>query len=280
MTGSTIAALARRAAALPRPLLIALDVDGTIAPIVPVPEDARVPPETCAILDRLCAVPRVRVALVTGRDERSLDQVVHIRGAWIAVEHGRRVVRPGGHAGPLRLEPEAARRLEDFHGWAEEHALSRGARIEEKEGAYAIHVRELAERSAGEAQRVLADAARVAKDLGLHVRHGRAVVEAEVHQGDKGRALQLLLRATRAASAIYIGDDVTDHPALRIAEETGGLGIFVRSPERRQSPRAASGSVTGPEQVTLLLAALAGALTESQKRARSRSRGRGSASRS
>jgi trehalose-6-phosphatase len=49
--------LLRRAVALRRPLLVALDVDGTIAPIVSVPEDARVPGPTVAVLEKLRGCP-------------------------------------------------------------------------------------------------------------------------------------------------------------------------------------------------------------------------------
>jgi trehalose 6-phosphate phosphatase len=268
--------LLRRAVALGRPLLVALDVDGTIAPIVAVPEAARVPGPTVAVLEKLARVPGVKVALVTGRDERSLEHVVRVPQAWVALEHGRRVVKPGGHAGPLKLEPEALRRLEDFHVWALEEAMPRGGRLEEKEGAWAVHVRELAERAPQEAKRLLEEAERVAKDLGLQVRHGRAVVEAEVHQGDKGRALRTLIVAARAKSVIYVGDDVTDYPALRAASDLGGFGVFVRSPERRRPPPGARGTLSGPEDVAEWLAELADAL----RRPRASSRGRGSTSRS
>jgi trehalose 6-phosphate phosphatase len=166
--------------------------------------------------------------------------------------------------------------LEDFHGWALTDAVLRGARLEEKEGAWAVHVRELAERAPDAAQRILDDAARTANDLGLFVRHGRAVVEAEVHQGDKGRALHALATATRAKSAIYIGDDFTDHPALRAADTLGGFGIFVRSADGVPKPRGVRGELAGPEDVAEFLAALADALG----RRTTRRSARGSASRS
>ncbi|HMI57197.1 MAG TPA: trehalose-phosphatase, partial [Gemmatimonadaceae bacterium] len=48
------------------PLIIMLDVDGTLAPIVSRPEDATVAPATRDVLDRLIALQDVQVILVSG----------------------------------------------------------------------------------------------------------------------------------------------------------------------------------------------------------------------
>ena len=50
-----------------RPLLVALDFDGVLAPIVEQPEDARALPGTVEMLERLAALDGVHVALVSGR---------------------------------------------------------------------------------------------------------------------------------------------------------------------------------------------------------------------
>ena len=48
-------------------LLLCLDFDGTLAPIVPDPADARMPGETRAALGQLISLPGATVAIVSGR---------------------------------------------------------------------------------------------------------------------------------------------------------------------------------------------------------------------
>ncbi len=256
-TSPQVAELVERICALPRPLLVALDVDGTLAPIVEDPEASRVPAPLARSLGVLAAARGVRLALVTGRDARSLGHVVRVPGAWRAVEHGRRVLRPGERARVPRLAPDVRRRLERFAAWAEREAVPEGARLERKAAAVAVHVRGLAERSQADADAVLRAAEREARRLGLACREGRAVREVEAEPGDKGEALARLVGATRARGVIYAGDDVTDYPAIRRAAELGGEGLFVRSKERPRAPRSATVSVTNGAELALLLAALA-----------------------
>lgn len=244
--------LPSRIASLGRPLLLAFDVDGTLAPIVDDPDAARVPTESRALLRSLVGRRGLRIALVTGRDAASLSRVLKLEGAWRGMEHGRRVVGPRQSARRPQLAAADRERLLRFESWARREAVPAGARLERKPAARAVHVRELAARDPRAAARVLS-AARVAADkAGLSPREGRAVVEAELGSASKADALDTLMRRTRADGVVYLGDDVTDVPALRRAEELGGVGVFVRSPERRK-PRGVSAAVDGPAGVHALL---------------------------
>src|SRR5690606_15309573 len=102
---------------------------------------------------------------------------------------------------------------------------------------------------------LLARAARRARKLGLHVRHGRAVLEAELAPGDKGVALASLRERTGARSVFFAGDDLTDLPAIRYASRHG-LGAFVASTERA-APRGVP-SVASVEVFADVLRILAG----------------------
>src|SRR5262245_66107379 len=88
-------ALLPRLAAEPRRAAILLDVDGTLAPIVERPEDARVPEETRQELARL-AVRYALVACVSGRAGAEVERLVGVPGVAVVGEHG------------LELAPEAA----------------------------------------------------------------------------------------------------------------------------------------------------------------------------
>ncbi|MFW6049821.1 MAG: trehalose-phosphatase [Myxococcota bacterium] len=248
-------ALAERIARLDRPTLVALDVDGTLAPIVDDPAAARVPDGTRALLERIGAVPKVHVALVTGRDGESLHVVAGGLRVWRAVSHGRVVLGPSEQPRGMALSEAAEGRLEAFRAWAEAEAVPRGARIEDKDGAVAVHVRALSQSDPAEAEAVLEQARGRAEREGLHPRLGRAVCEAEIEPGDKATALDKLMRATAAVGVVYAGDDLTDFPAIRLAVERGGLGLFVASGER-QPPPEATATLRGPQGLVALLRAL------------------------
>jgi trehalose-phosphatase len=245
--------------ALPRPLLVALDVDGTLAPIVEDPSRAAVPESTAALLSRLGAAPGVVLALVTGRDAPQLARMIRLPEAWRAVQHGAMVLAPGEPV-PLDHDPAGNARLAALRRWAFQHALPRGALVEEKTGAIGVHVRELASRDPLAAAALLTEAREVALREGLYPRDGRAVLEAQIAPSDKGAALRALIARTGAASCVYAGDDVTDEPAIRFASEHG-IGIFVRSPERPHPPSEARGMVDGPASLARLIDALGARLS-------------------
>ena len=78
----------------PERAALILDVDGTLAPIVPRPEDAAVPTETRAELERLAGRYRL-LAFVSGRTSDDARRIVGVDGAAYVGVHG------------LELEPDA-----------------------------------------------------------------------------------------------------------------------------------------------------------------------------
>lgn len=245
-----VGALADRIAALERPLLLALDVDGTLAPIVDEPNAAAVPVEVVRTLERLSKMEGILIALVTGRDAAQLERMVRLPLAWRVTEHGRVRRAPGAEPTPPLLDPDAQPRLARFAAWA--HAQAHGARIEEKPASVVVHVRSLAAQDPAASAELLARAAERATAEGLFVREGRAVVEAEVEPGDKGRALREIARRAGVLSVVYAGDDRTDEPAILAASERG-IGIFVRSAERPDPPLGTRAVIDGPSAMAALL---------------------------
>ncbi|MEQ9080847.1 MAG: trehalose-phosphatase [Sandaracinaceae bacterium] len=247
-------ALVDAIAHLERPLLVALDVDGTLAPIVEDPSRAKVPTATARTLRHLRTVEGLELALVTGRDAGQLERIVSIPGVWRVVEHGRAIIAPGEKPRGVAVEAEDRRKLARFKSWAHEHAGPRGAHVEEKDASVVVHVRKMAKDDPEGADAVLAEARDAAAELGLCVRDGRAVVEAQLEPFDKGAALRELIEAVGATSVLYAGDDLTDEPAIRVAAARG-FGLFVRSAERERFDEATA-SLDGPEGVSDLLDAL------------------------
>ena len=243
--------------ALAPPVLLGLDVDGTLAPIVDRPEDAAVPDETQRILRKLAKAEGLIVALVTGRDLRALRAMARVPGAWRAVEHGGHIVAPGERASRRSMTADETRRVEGFVHWAEGAIAEPGSdarlSLERKARSVALHTRGS---SSSESQRWLEEAKRAARRFALNAREGRAVLEAELDSADKGVALATLHERTGARSVFYAGDDLTDLPAIRYAKEHG-IGVFVKSEERPQRPKQASFAVPGHQALAVFLGSLA-----------------------
>jgi len=250
---SRVDELVERVLRLERPLLVALDVDGTISPIVRDPDKAEISPETLAVLGALSNAPGIELALITGRDLQSLRRMERLEGVWRAVEHGGVVLAPDEEAGKRSLNEAQRTALERFKAWADSHAL--GAFIEYKPQAIAVHVRAIAMHDPERAERLMDQADTLAQSLGLHVRRGKALREAEVVPNDKGRALREILERSGARSVLFVGDDLTDIPAIELATELG-VGAFVQSPEQRGTPSHAAVVLDGVDEVVAVLRGL------------------------
>lgn len=192
-------------AAAPRRAALVFDVDGTLAPIVPRPEDAAVPPETRAELARL-AERYLLVACVSGRDGADVERIVGVERVRCVGNHG------------LELDPRA-----------EEHARAVGRfreqigddwPVEDKRLSLSLHFREAEDEAAARA--ALERIAQRAEAAGLEPRWGRKVLELRPGGGaDKGVAVRRLLADAGAALGLYAGDDTTDLDAFRGLAEAG-----------------------------------------------------------
>jgi trehalose 6-phosphate phosphatase len=194
-------------AASPERAAILLDVDGTLAPIVARPEDAGVPPETQAELERL-AERYALVACVSGR--ASADAA-----ATVGVE---RLVYVGTHG--LELEPEAERWAAALH----EFAAGVTWPAEDKGLSVSFHYRGALDEAAARAE--LEGVAASARAAGLRARFGRKVLELlPPIEANKGTAIRRLLRERELRRALYAGDDTTDLDAFAALE---GLEVAAR----------------------------------------------------
>ncbi|WP_405404569.1 trehalose-phosphatase [Streptomyces sp. NBC_01104] len=260
------------AALLARPdrAVIALDFDGTLADIVPDPEQARAHPGAVEALAALA--PRVAsIAVITGRPAgvavryggfagvAGLDHLVVLGhyGAerWDAVSGT--VHAPAPHPGVAAVRAELPGVLDRFDSW-------HGTWIEEKGQALAVHTRRAADpQAAFEALR--GPLGELAARHGLIVEPGRLVLELRPSGMDKGVALTQYVRETGAESVLYAGDDLGDLAAFAAVEKlrtegpdgTPGLLICSGSAEVPELAERADLSVPGPGAVVEFLGALA-----------------------
>lgn len=215
--GASLLKLLQALDEMPRPRLFAFDVDGTLAPLVTDPDAARVPPSTLESLRKLAELGEP-VAMITGRDLEALCRMVPIDGLWRSVDHGLVVLAPGEtDAGTLSAEEQHT--LDEYA----ETLRREGARIESKHRSVGVHVRG---QEKAEGERILRVARSKARELQLSAREGKFMVEAAFHQGNKADALKDIMARSGAKSAFFVGDDVTDLPAIALAARSGA-GAFV-----------------------------------------------------
>ena len=234
-----------------------LDLDGTLAEIVPRPEQTSVRPavsRTLRALQRRLAL----VAVVTGRPALQARDILGVDELVYAGNHGLELLREGR----LEVAEEARGHLETVSRLLE---LVRAAFPEEglvfegKAGSFAVHHR-LAADPEGVRRRLLRFMDEEAgEDVKLIM--GKEVVNVLAPVDlDKGTALTHLSRRYHLAAAVVMGDDVTDLDAFRASralEEAGemrGLRVAVVDEESPPEVQAAADyTLSGVPQVEWLL---------------------------
>ncbi|MEV7414586.1 trehalose-phosphatase [Streptomyces sp. NPDC089919] len=254
----------------PARAVVALDFDGTLAEIVPDPDQARAHPGAVPALSALA--PAVRsVAVITGRPAgvavryggfAGVPGLEHLTvlghyGAerWDAVSGT--VQAPAPHPGVAAVRAELPGVLDSIGAW-------QGTWIEEKGQAVAVHTRRAADpQAAFEALR--GPLLELAQRHGLIVEPGRAVLELRPPGMDKGVALAEYLAETGATSVVYAGDDLGDLAAFSAVEKLRGDGlpgllVCSGSTEVTELADRADLVLPGPPAVVAFLAALAAAV--------------------
>ena len=247
--------------------VVGLDFDGTLAPIVEDPANARIHPDAAEVLIGLADVVRA-VAVITGRPARQvlalgeLDEVGNALGdsgreLYVFGQYGnerwnstsRRIVSPRpprGLAAYLGALPALLRRLGAGDAFVEEKSL-----------AVAVHTRRLPD-PAGAFERLLPELEKLATETGLVVEPGRQVIEARAPGTDKGHVVRTVTAELSAGGFLFGGDDLGDIEAFEaVAElrEQGMPTLLVCSGSEEQHALAARADIVvdGPDGVLQFL---------------------------
>jgi trehalose 6-phosphate phosphatase len=192
-----------------RPLL-GFDFDGTLAPIVARPEQARISQSVSGKLRRLAA--RLPVAIVSGRSADDVMRRLDFEPYCVIGNHGADV-------DPER-RAEGARNLDGVRRQLASHAqelLQAGVTVEDKALSIALHYR--LSPAPQDAIALIRDLLQGSTD-GCRVFPGK-MVENVVPAGlpDKGTAMHQLVQLSGAACALFVGDDVNDEPVFSSAPD-------------------------------------------------------------
>lgn len=202
-------------------VLIALDFDGTLAPIVSNRDEAQMRPKTHALLEKVCQL--YPCALISGRSLEDISlRLGGVPAKYLVGNHG---LEPGESIELFeqqmqKIRPELERLLGTIPGLD----------IEDKRYSLALHFRRVRRRK--EARQAIHDAV---ANLSLPMRlvAGKLVVnlvpERAPHKGD---ALLALRSKEGADTALYVGDDITDEDVFELDQPGRLLSIRVGQSRR------------------------------------------------
>lgn len=213
------------------PLLLMLDIDGTLCDIVPRPEDARVPDDAREVLQQLARIDDVHVALVTGRSVRDARRMLQVDGVHIHGNHGIEILHRDGET---EIEAGWGAAAPALHSTADDVAAMLynfpGAFLEHKDYSLTVHHRGVdASRTADLSEAVAA----IATKHSVRVESGKSVLNmVPAISVDKGTAVMRLVRDLHVpeigGSILFAGDDVTDEHAFRaLADVPGAVTVKI-----------------------------------------------------
>lgn len=204
-----------------RRILLFLDFDGTLAPIVPDPAEARLDD---AMRETLARVSRKEHIIITVISGRALDDVrarIGLPDLVYAGNHGLEIDGPGLHF----IEPVAAARREQLRGLTDRLATElrrcAGVLVENKGLTASIHYRRAAEANVQLIEKSVREAVSPVAAL-FRVNLGRTIFELEPRTGwNKGSAVRWIQARLggKGSLCIYFGDDRTDEDAFRAVPE-------------------------------------------------------------
>jgi trehalose 6-phosphate phosphatase len=235
----------------PSSLALFLDIDGTLVPIAPTPAEVRPSPDLPRLLTRAAAELGNALAIVSGREITSIDEVTQgivpyaagSHGAEFRLGIGQAILRPGPQPDIAGLESEVLASMGDWPGLL----------IEPKRAGLAVHYRKvpaLGPRVRQDLQALLVR--RAQPDLALL--QGDHVVEVRSPAHNKGEAVRRIMKETafHGRRPVFIGDDVTDEDGFLAVQELGGTAIIVGN----RRPTLATRQVSSVAAVLGLLAKL------------------------
>ena len=209
---------ALRAVLAQRPLGLALDIDGTLSPIAPTPEEARLYPGVVDLLEQARDHAGVHVAIMTGRGIEDGAAKVNIDGLTYTGTHGLEWSDGLPWLHPVQVAPDALvyaeagkylldlveRRLPDLPGVI----------VQRKRIGGSIHYR-LSPHPKEVRRNILALLEEPAREVGMNLREGKRIVEVLPPLAiDKGTSLRSFAERFALRGLVFAGDDRTDLDAV------------------------------------------------------------------
>ncbi|XP_051143202.1 trehalose-phosphate phosphatase A-like [Andrographis paniculata] len=260
-----------------------LDYDGTLSPIVDVPEHAFMSNEMRSAVRNVAK--HFPTAIISGRSRDKVYEFVGLTELYYAGSHGMDIMGPvrassSDYKNGIRTTDKQGKEVnlfqpaseflpmidEVYRSLVEITKNIAGAKVENNKFCVSVHYRNVEEQcwtTVGQSvEGILKNYPR------LRLTHGRKVLEVRpVLNWDKGKAVEFLLESLGLMNCddvlpIYVGDDRTDEDAFKVLRDNGrGFGIIVSSVPKESN---AFYSLRDPSEVMKFLKTL---VTWKKKRA-------------
>lgn len=214
-------------------ILLLIDYDGTLTPIVKKPELANLSPQVKECLQELAeSPPRLTLGIISGRTLEDLQEKVGIEGIIYAGNHGLEIEGPG----ITYVNPVAKKTKPFLHSLCQDIGKERtgikGAIIEDKGLTLSLYYRLVDESRVEELNRIFCEITKPLTASGrIKVSKGKKVYEVRpAVDWNKGKAIAFIAQNLNWESeplTIFLGDDVTDYGGFRLVDNRGGISIYV-----------------------------------------------------
>lgn len=227
-----------------------LDIDGTLVPIAPDPWSVKPAPILADLLKSVAARLQGALAIVSGRELHSIENVTSSAIHYLAGGHGAEFRFGKNQPVEEAAHPEVGGLQVDLRPLIERHPA---LLLEVKRAGIAVHYRQ-APHLADEVRRAMEAVLVMESRRGLALLQGDMVLEIRSPSHNKGTAVRRLMQEPpfQKRRPIFIGDDISDEEAFAVAQEMGGTAVIVG--DRR--PTLATQHLESPTDVLRALAEL------------------------
>lgn len=223
------------------------DYDGTLTPIVSLPELALCPSDVKKYLEELRDLPGVHVAIISGRSLEDLRRKVGVSDIIYVGNHGLEIEHPDGRHKetlPSARTREVKRITQNLQNSLREIP---GILFEEKGPILSVHYRNVPREFSEQIRHVMEEELQLWKGR-WKMAPGKMIWEIQPNVDfHKGKAVMEILKpfSRRGLLPIFLGDDQTDENAFRVLKGHG-ISVFV-GPDN--SPSEADYFLQSPEEV-------------------------------
>jgi len=219
-------------------ILLLLDFDGTLTPIVDRPREAELSLEMERILKFLTRKRGFEVAIISGRSLYDLKQKIKIRNIIYVGNHGLEIERKGKKF----IYPQASKSIPTMKELKKilraRLGSFRGIILEDKRVGLAVHYRRVENSEVSELKRIVRQVFRpFMEKRKIKIGYGKEMLEAKPPiMWNKGKAASLLINSFRREKPlpVYLGDDRTDEDAFS-ALDGKGITVFVGKPGKSKA---------------------------------------------
>ncbi|XP_050440306.1 uncharacterized protein LOC126845601 isoform X1 [Adelges cooleyi] len=234
-------------------IVLLLDYDGTLTPIVARPELAIIPDETKNVLQTLAGMPNVHIAIISGRGLGDLKDMIGVEGLTYAGNTGLDISFPDGGEFKYPISEKDQEKLKKLIETLQAQLCKHSDWVEDKGPTLTYHYRAAPEVLHAE---LMERARYLILDAEFKAGKAHCALEAiPCVDWDKGQAALYILNKFfpenwREIAIIYVGDDVNDEYAMEVLKD---MAVTFRVDASNKVDSVAKHYLSNPDSVLAML---------------------------